>query len=174
MMLWSSGREERNRREMMKGICVEHFDRLCFNKTHNRNGHETFGSSFGGNRLLRLQNSSGWPPAGQHKSALPCCLNDTCIHRKEWYRKTMEREKKEKETDGRVFFSSSKGSELNFLDVWPKSRDPWRPVTVPTCSVHLNLNRKTRRYLQTIYMCGRLLSVSSSTNERTKRMFLWF
>ena len=37
------------------------------------------------------------------------------------------------------------------------------------------LRRKMRRYLQTIYTCGRLLSVSSRTKkERTKKMFSWF
>lgn len=37
------------------------------------------------------------------------------------------------------------------------------------------LRRKMRRYLQTIYTCGRLLSVSSRTKkERTKKLFSWF
>lgn len=76
---------------MMKGICVEHFDRLCLHKTHNRNGDETAGSSIRGNLVLRLQNSGGRPPAGQHKSALPW-LSDSCIHRKKNKGKTMERE----------------------------------------------------------------------------------
>lgn len=70
------------------------FYRLCLNKTDNRNGYETVGSSFRGNLVLRLQNSSEWPPAGQHKSALPC-LND--LHTQEERRtdigKTMERER---------------------------------------------------------------------------------
>lgn len=44
--------------------------------------------AFRGYLVLRLQDSGGWTPAWQQKSALPC-LNDSCIHRKkkERYRK---------------------------------------------------------------------------------------
>ena len=114
----------------------------CLNKMCNRNGHKTVVSGFRGNLVLRLQNSSGCPPAGRHKSALPC-LNDSCIHRKE------EREIKEKQWRALELwrcFSSPKDSQrsikqFEFLEVCSEWREnplweSWWSVTFPTCCAH--------------------------------------
>lgn len=66
----------------------------------------------------------------------------------------------------------------NILSLWMFAlskeeifRHLWWSVTLPTCCVQFNLKRKMRRYLQTIYTCGRLLSVSSSTKKEQKGCF---
>ncbi|TMS14746.1 hypothetical protein E3U43_021208 [Larimichthys crocea] len=95
--------------------------------------------------------------------------------KKERYRKNNGKRERERQMEV-VFFKRLYGVS-NILSCWMFSlskeeifcENPWWSVTLPTCYVQLNLRRKMRRYLQTIYMCGRLLSVSSSTKERKNK-----
>lgn len=58
---------------------------------------------------------------------------------------------------------------------WVKRKSSERPLLVcdcPICYVQLHLRRKMRLYLPTIYTCGRLLSVSSSTKKEKEQKML--
>lgn len=135
---------------MMKGIRVEHFDGLCLNKTHNRNGHERLGSICCADSRTAVDDLQ----LGNIKTALPC-LNDSCIHRKkDGEIKENNGKRKKKETDGRVYFFGKRLlMELVFLNVCSESKDPWRPSTVPTYYVQLNLKKEDKSLLKNyLYM----------------------
>lgn len=134
--------------------------------------------AFRGYLVLRLQDSGGWTPAWQQKSALPC-LNDSCIHRKkkERYRKYNGKRERWRRCFVLFCFSLKTLWSIKHFEFWDVCsgnlpKDPCWSVTFPICYVQLNLRRKMRRYQQTIYTCGRLLSVSSSTKKKKNKKYV--
>lgn len=133
---------------------------------HNKNSYKTVGSNFGWVPVIRLQKTAaGDLQPGDIK--VPCPDRMTLSH------------KVRKERDKRkcfFFFFQKLCGGWNIFSCWMLPRedllwDSWWSVTLPSCYVQFNLKRKMCRYLKTIYMCGRLLSVSSRTKERTKDFF---
>lgn len=121
--------------EMMKGICVGHFDRLCLSKMHNRNVYETDGSSFswisGAQTPRQRWMNSCW--ATEKCPALFNWLLHTQEEKKEWYRKNNG--KRERRRRCFIFFFLKDSMEyqtlwvLGFL-LWVKRKSSERPLLV--------------------------------------------
>lgn len=180
--LWNLARAERGRREMMKGICVEHLERLCLNKMCSRNDHK--------NRCIRLSWESGaQTPKQQWMSSSWATLKCPALFK--WLLHTQEGRKRDKGKQWKVLelwtcFIFSKDSlwsikQFEFLDVCSELTKKSSPRTRGVCDFfHLLCTVNSEKdaplltkylYMWTFDFC---LFQRKRKKERTKVMFLWF